>query len=68
MTISRASLDNFHDTGTTQRADELAHAYVETINSADDAALDAVPARTFLSYSRGRAQPHSHHGILCGAP
>jgi hypothetical protein len=40
MTISRASLDNFHDTATAHRADELAHT------------LDAVPARTFLSYSR----------------
>jgi hypothetical protein len=52
MIISHTSLDNFHDTATPQRADELARAYVEAINSADDAALDAVLARDFLSYSR----------------
>jgi hypothetical protein len=52
MIISHTSLDNFHDTATAQRADELAHAYVETINSADDDALDTVLARDFLSYSR----------------
>ena len=62
MTISRTSLDNFHDTATAQRADEFAHAHVETINSADDAALDAVLARHFLPYSHeGVRTPPLHH-------
>ena len=67
MIISHTSLDNFHDTATPQRADELARAYVEAINSADDATLDAVLARDFLSYSRracAAAQP-SRNTMRC---
>ncbi len=51
MTLARTSLDGFHETATAQRSDELARAYVHAINSADDAALDTVLARTFLSYA-----------------
>lgn len=51
MTIPHTSLDNFHATATAQRFDELARAYVRAVNAADDAALDTVLARTFLSYS-----------------
>lgn len=40
MRLQRTSLDNFHATARAQRADELARAYV-----------DAVLARTFLSYA-----------------
>jgi predicted ester cyclase len=52
MNIPGTSLDNFHATASAQRADELARAYVDAVNAGDDAALDAVLARTFLSYSR----------------
>jgi predicted ester cyclase len=51
MTLADTSLDNFHETATAQRSDELARAYVHAINAADDAALDTVLARTFLSYA-----------------
>jgi hypothetical protein len=51
LTIPHTSLDNFHATATAQRFDELARAYVRAVNAADDAALDTVLARTFLSYS-----------------
>jgi predicted ester cyclase len=51
LTIPHTSLDNFHTTATAQRFDELARAYVRAVNAADDAALDTVLARTFLSYS-----------------
>jgi predicted ester cyclase len=51
LTIPHTSLDNFHATATAQRFDELARAYVDAVNAADDAALDTVLARTFMSYS-----------------
>jgi len=51
MTLADTSLDNFHETATAQRSDELARAYVHAINAADDAALDTVLARRFLSYA-----------------
>jgi hypothetical protein len=51
MSIQGTSLDNFHPTARAQRADELARVYVDAVNAGDDAALDSVLARTFLSYS-----------------
>jgi predicted ester cyclase len=51
MTLAHTSLDNFHVKSTGQRFDELARAYVDAINAADDGALDTVLARTFLSYA-----------------
>jgi hypothetical protein len=51
MIMSHTSLDDFHDTTTAQRADELARAYGEVINVAGDAALTAVLAGNFPSYS-----------------
>jgi predicted ester cyclase len=51
MSIRGTSLDNFHPTARAQRVDELARAYVDAVNAADDAALDTVLARTFLSYA-----------------
>jgi len=51
MTLAHTSLDSFHATSTGQRFDELARAYVDAINGADNGALDAVLARTFLSYA-----------------
>ncbi len=51
MVMAHTSLGNFHETATAQRSDELARAYVHAINTADNAALDAVLARTFLTYA-----------------
>jgi predicted ester cyclase len=48
MRLQRTS---FHATKSAERADELARAYVDAVNAADDAALDTVLARTFLSYA-----------------
>jgi hypothetical protein len=49
MSIHGTSLDNFHPTARAQRADELARAYLDSVNAEDDAALDSVLARTVLS-------------------
>jgi predicted ester cyclase len=51
MIMAHTSLDNFHETATAQRSDELARAYVRAVNTADDAELDTVLARTFLTYA-----------------
>lgn len=51
MTAAHTGLDNFHETATAQRSDELARAYVDAINTADEHAFDAVLARGSLSYS-----------------
>jgi hypothetical protein len=50
LTIPHTSLDNFHATAAAQRLDELTRAYVHAVNAAEDATLDTVLARTFLSY------------------
>jgi predicted ester cyclase len=44
------SLDGFHVTATAQRADELVRALFDGIDSDDHARIDAVLARSFLSY------------------
>jgi hypothetical protein len=51
-TFAGTSLDGFHTTGTAQRADELARAFVTATNRQDDATLDRVLARNFQSYGR----------------
>jgi predicted ester cyclase len=51
MIMARTSLDNFHETATARRSDALARTFVHAINAADDAALDTVLARGFLSYA-----------------
>jgi len=51
MILAHTSLVDFHQTATAQRSDELARAYVHAINTADDAELDTVLARTFLTYA-----------------
>jgi predicted ester cyclase len=51
MTLAHTSLENFHQTATAQRSDELAREFVRAINSTDQDAFDAVLARGFLSYS-----------------
>jgi predicted ester cyclase len=44
------SLDGFHATPTAQRADELVRALFDAVNADDPTGLDAVLARSFLSY------------------
>src|ERR1700757_3343284 len=44
------SLDGFHATPGAQRADELVRAFFAAVNADDPARLDAVLARSFLSY------------------
>ena len=44
------SLDGFHATGSTQRYDELVRAFVAAVNGDDDERIDAIAARSFLSY------------------
>jgi predicted ester cyclase len=51
MTLAHTSLDNFHQTASARRSDELARAYVQAINTADEHAFDTALARGFLSYS-----------------
>ena len=51
MVMAHTRLDNVHETATARRSDRLARAFVHAINAADDAALDTVLARGFLSYA-----------------
>src|ERR1700730_12402687 len=44
------SLDGFHVTAAAQRADELARAFFDAVNDDDHARIDAILARSFLSY------------------
>lgn len=44
------SLDDFHATTTAQRADELVRALFDAVNDDDPARIDAILARSFLSY------------------
>src|ERR1700745_1424032 len=44
------SLGGFHATATAQRADELARHRFEAVNDDDHARIDAILARSFLSY------------------
>jgi predicted ester cyclase len=44
------SLDGFHATGSAQRYDELVRAFVAAVNGDDDERIDAIAARSFLSY------------------
>ena len=49
-TATTTSLDGFHQTAAAQRADELARAFFGAVNSGDDAQIDDLLARSFLSY------------------
>jgi len=51
MIAAHTSLDNFHQTATARRSDELARAYVHAINTADDAALARL-----IQYHRSQRQ------------
>jgi predicted ester cyclase len=44
------SLDGFHATTAAQRADELARTFFDAVNDDDHARIDAILARSFLSY------------------
>jgi predicted ester cyclase len=44
------SLDGFHATASAQRYDELARAFFAAVNDEDDERIDAIAARSFLSY------------------
>src|SRR5580700_11910291 len=44
------SLDGFHATGSGQRSDELVRAFFAAVNGDDDGRIDAIAARSFLSY------------------
>jgi predicted ester cyclase len=44
------SLDGFHATASAQRADELVRALFDAVNADDHARIEAVLARSFLSY------------------
>ena len=48
--VMATSLDGFHGTATGQRADELVRAFFEAVNGDDHASIDALVARSFLSY------------------
>ena len=49
-TITVTSLDGFHATPTAQRADELVRAFFDAVNSDEQARIDALVDRGFLSY------------------
>ena len=44
------SLDGFHATSSAQRYDELVRAFFAAVNGDDDERIDAIAARSFLSY------------------
>ena len=49
-TETMTSLDGFHDTAAAQRADEMVRALFGAVNAGDDARIDELLARSFLSY------------------
>jgi predicted ester cyclase len=71
MTVGHTSLDNFHAASTGQRFDELARAYVDAINAADNGAFDTILARAFLSYAydgiRSRTATKKYYESLCNS-
>ncbi len=62
------SLDDFHATPAAQRADELARALFDVVNADDPVRMDAVLARSFLSYdlhgTRSRTGLKLYHADL----
>jgi predicted ester cyclase len=44
------SLDGFHTTASAQRSDELVRAFFSAVNNEDDERIDAIAARSLLSY------------------
>jgi predicted ester cyclase len=62
------SLNGFHATQTAQRADQLVRALFDAVNADDPAGVDAVLARSFLSYdvhgTRSRTGLHRYYAGL----
>ena len=67
-TATTTSLDGFHQTAAAQRADELVRAFFAAVNAADDAQIDELLARSFLSYdlngTRSRTGLKHYHSEL----
>jgi predicted ester cyclase len=67
-TSTVTSLDGFHAAGFAQRADELVRAYFGAVNVEDSARIDALLARSFLSYdvhgTRSRTALKRYHAEL----
>jgi predicted ester cyclase len=67
-TATIRSLDGFHQTASAQSADELARAFFAAVNAADDARIDDLVARSFLSYdldgTRSRTGLKRYHSEL----
>ncbi|HEY2202111.1 MAG TPA: hypothetical protein VGH56_09485 [Solirubrobacteraceae bacterium] len=55
-TTTVTSLDGFHATPTAQRADELVRAFFDAVNADEQARIDELVDRGFLSYDL--------HGVL----
>jgi predicted ester cyclase len=72
-TADVTSLDGFHSTPTAQRADELVRSMFEAVNTDDPEHVDALLARSFLSYdlhgTRSRTGfKHYHAGLRQSFP
>jgi len=67
-TATTTSLDGFHQTAAAQRVDELVRAFFGAVNAADDAQIDELLARSFLSYdlrgTRTRTGLKRYHSAL----
>ncbi|SEL30512.1 ester cyclase [Streptacidiphilus jiangxiensis] len=68
MASSGTSLDGFHSSPTAQRSDELVRSLFDAVNSDDPAGIDAVLARSVLSYdvhgTRSRTGIKNHYAGL----
>jgi len=66
--VTTTSLDGFHQTAAARRADELVRAFFGAVNAADDAQIDELLARSFLSYdlhgTRSRTGLKRYHSEL----
>jgi predicted ester cyclase len=67
-TPTATSLDGFHATHSAQRTDELVRAFFDAVNAGDPAGMDALLARSFLSYdmhgTRSRTGLKRYHAGL----
>jgi predicted ester cyclase len=67
-TATTTSRDGFHQTAAAQRADELVRAFFGAVSAADDAQIDELVARSFLSYdlhgTRSRTGLKRYHSEL----
>src|SRR6476646_6823370 len=67
-TAITTSLDGFHQTPAGQRADEIVRAFFGAVNAADDAQIDELVGRSFVSYdltgTRSRTGLKRYHSEL----